>query len=712
MVGGSLQAFRDAIRVYALCRKERPDVIHLSTSGSLASLKDAAILSMARILRVATIVHYHMGELPRIIGRNGWEWKLTRFAMSRSDGILLLDKKSENFVRAALPGLSVYRIPNPIDLREVHELVSDVPSQQEAHRPLNVTYVGRLVKSKGIRELVKACALLTEIPLTLNLIGPFEAVFRKDLERLASGRAEKEWLRFHGSLERKETLIQIRAASIFALPSYTEGFPNSVVEAMALAKPIVATRVGAIPEMLDEGTEKPCGILVEPFAVEELRDAIRDLYAHPEKAAVYGARAQVKATSSYAMPDVIQEYINCWRTVAQSADQKSGTEVRGIMLVSPLPPPSGGIASWTSSILPQLRSIADISIIHVDTAVRWRRANDLTGLKRILGGSVQGGRDLVRIRSGLTRKRCDVLHLCTSGSLAILRDVLILWLARRQGVRRVIQFRMGRLPDVIAANGWEWLITRRAMALADTVLLLDQGSISSIKKSVPNVRIASIPNSIDLALVDKVRAVKARSSRPGSARRIVYAGQIIPTKGITELVEACVMLKEMEIELQLIGEVLGKYRRELESIARRRGDGTWLKFFGQMERYMAMKYIYDADLFALPSFTEGFPNVVLEAMALGKPIVATDVGAIPAMLDSESDHPCGAVIRARDVRSLHAAFVDLLTHPEKAELYGQRARTKATQAYSMERIVTQYVDLWRSVAGRQSAEVSNVERTS
>lgn len=75
--------------------------------------------------------------------------------------------------------------------------------------------------------------------------------------------------------------------TVFVLPTYTEGFPNVVLESMACGCPIVATSVGAIPEMLDGGA----GIVIEPRNVEQLRDAVAWVLENPERAAEMGAQA-------------------------------------------------------------------------------------------------------------------------------------------------------------------------------------------------------------------------------------------------------------------------------------------------------------------------------------------------------------------------------------------------------------------------------------
>lgn len=369
-----------------------------------------------------------------------------------------------------------------------------------------------------------------------------------------------------------------------------------------------------------------------------------------------------------------------------------------VLLVSPLPPPAGGIANWSLSILQEVQARRDVEIVHVDTAVRWRSVTDQGVPKRLIGGSMQAMRDIFRVISSVRRFRPEVVHLCASEALSAPRDILILIIAKFYRAHSIVHYRMGRLPAIIAGNTWEWKMIRIALKIADTVLLLDNMSADSVRGAFPNLSVQQIPNPINMNMVREVLSKSEKKTRSEGVLRIAYVGWVVPWKGIRELVKACLLVEDVQIALDLVGEVDDNFRRELESLAARRPGGEWVRFRGNLERQEAMGCVRDADMFVLPSHTEGFPNVVLEAMALGKPIVSTRVGAIAEMLDENSDEPCGIVVKEKDVSALNAAILDLYRHPEIAKAYGDRARKKALSAYSMDRVMEQYVSLWFSLA--------------
>ena len=92
------------------------------------------------------------------------------------------------------------------------------------------------------------------------------------------------------------------------MPSYTEGFPYVILEAMAYACPIVATTVGAIPEMLADG----CGELIEPQDVNSIRNGITKTLANFEKAISMGIKAQDKVLRCYTIETIYNLYQEVW----------------------------------------------------------------------------------------------------------------------------------------------------------------------------------------------------------------------------------------------------------------------------------------------------------------------------------------------------------------------------------------------------------------
>ena len=126
-----------------------------------------------------------------------------------------------------------------------------------------------------------------------------------------------------------------------------------------------------------------------------------------------------------------------------------------VLLVAPLPPPRGGIGTWTESLLAWAAGREDVAIDLVDTAPRWRPVHDLRRSRRMVKGAGQAWRDIRSVTRSIARRRPDVLHLATSGGLALARDACLLLFARLRGIRSLYHLHLGWLPDTVAGGGFE-----------------------------------------------------------------------------------------------------------------------------------------------------------------------------------------------------------------------------------------------------------------
>ena len=131
-----------------------------------------------------------------------------------------------------------------------------------------ILFVGRMDRSKGIFELFDAFTELSVARPNLRLTYVGDGPELASLQ--AKGHAANGRVRFAGACAAPEVAQWLAAANLLALPSYAEGCPNVIIEALNCGRPVVATNVGGIPELVDSR----CGLLVPPRQVEALRDAL------------------------------------------------------------------------------------------------------------------------------------------------------------------------------------------------------------------------------------------------------------------------------------------------------------------------------------------------------------------------------------------------------------------------------------------------------
>lgn len=349
-----------------------------------------------------------------------------------------------------------------------------------------------------------------------------------------------------------------------------------------------------------------------------------------------------------------------------------------ILLLSPLPPPYGGIAHWTGMVTQWAADDGAVDLTVVDTAPKRRDNLETTRLSRLAEGAVRLPRELAGIRRSIRKQRPDVVHLNTSGQLALVRDLAVARICRSLGIPLVYHVRFGRLPDAKAANTREWRTFVRVARSASTVIAIDKRTQEAIE-SAGQVNVVRIPNFVDSAVITP-------SSNSAQHRTCVFVGWLIETKGILELVSVWKELAPSGWRLELIGPIDEPFLERLEAS----GLPDSVVVVGPIGHAEVVTRMQQSSLFVFPSHTEGFPNAVAEAMAVGLPILASAVGAIPEMLEQGA----GVTIPARDERALCDELRSLLTDSDRRADLSQRARARVVEHYSKEAIMTKYLDEW------------------
>lgn len=348
----------------------------------------------------------------------------------------------------------------------------------------------------------------------------------------------------------------------------------------------------------------------------------------------------------------------------------------------------GGIAIWAQNIVDYYETLTtdvQLEIVPYDRTTDAKAYKSL--LKRAWLGFVDYRKPVKETRRKLSHGQCDVLHLCTSASISLLKDILVLRIAKQKGVKTVVHFHFGRIPELAQQRNWEWKLLRKVVKLADKAVTMDMKSFNTLKNcGFSNVQY--LPNPLSLSIMVQVKQESASANR--MKRKLCFVGHVIPTKGVLELVEAC---KEMKnIKLYVLGMVTPEMREKMQQIAE---NGDWLVFEGEVDHRAVIRELLSTDIFVLPTYTEGFPNVILESMACGCAIATTPVGAIPEMLSIDSEEPCGLCCEPKDVEGLRRNIQYFLDHPAEAREFGERAAKRVNEMYAMPKVWEQLVEIWK-----------------
>lgn len=366
-----------------------------------------------------------------------------------------------------------------------------------------------------------------------------------------------------------------------------------------------------------------------------------------------------------------------------------------LLLISPLPPPAGGIRTVSESLVRFIRNSENgIEVAVCNTTHRFRPETSESKAIRIFSGIQNALETLYRLEKAIRREKPDIIHLASSSSLALIKDFLILKRSRMAKIPVVIHWHFGRIPELKAQQNREWKFLKKVIKASDWSVVIDEKSFQTLKEE-GFTNIAYIPNSLPPDVVKKAGEMQL-NGHVKHQDRIIYVGHIIKNKGVFELVNACSQIETVK-ELICIGKVENQVKKELEKIARIREKGEWLQFTGELNKNEVLEFMAQSEVLALPSYTEGFPMVVLEAMAMGCAVIATSVGAIQQMLAVQSRNPGGICVPPRDTEKLREAIEVLTKNPSLCEVYGQRGRKRVLENYTMEKVFSQYQTVWERV---------------
>lgn len=354
---------------------------------------------------------------------------------------------------------------------------------------------------------------------------------------------------------------------------------------------------------------------------------------------------------------------------------------------------SGGITQWTNHILNYYNSLSSCEV-RMDLEPMDRKtyvSESMSTLRRIVKGCSEYAAILKSIRKRIQVKY-DVVHVVSSASMGLFKDYLILKDLKRKNIKSVIHFRFGRIPDLYKGYNWERKMLDRVVRLADKVIVIDQKSYDTLVSNGYK-HICYLPNPVSSAIAPLIEANKQIERKP---RTILFAGHIVKTKGVLELIEACIQIPD--IHLKMIGLSTPDMKQVVEELAQKKGDLSWFSMPGNLSFAEVIKEMLSCAVFVLPTYTEGFPNVILESMACGCPIVTTPVGAIPEMLDINGENNCGICVPVRDIDQLKVSIKKMLDNPSFAAACGHNAQQRVNAQYSMPVVWKQLTGIWKELA--------------
>ncbi|WP_292433603.1 glycosyltransferase family 4 protein [Methylobacter sp.] len=275
--------------VFMLLLQGRVALLHCHVSMGLSFWRKSVFLMLGRCFGVPGILHLHGSETKEFYNSlSTFTKRLASHQFTAAATVLVLSDSWRSFVLEVAPKANVVVLPNYVEIPE--------PVSRTKHSPnINVLFLGVLGERKGVYDLLPAfAAAVKNMPqLFLRIGGNGEVEKTRALVHKLGLETHVECLGWVGGNAKNELL---READIFVLPSYNEGLPVSILEAMSLGIPVITTPVGGIPEVVKDHVN---GFLISPGDIPALQNLLEQLGSDPAMRDLIGSAARLSIQGQY-----------------------------------------------------------------------------------------------------------------------------------------------------------------------------------------------------------------------------------------------------------------------------------------------------------------------------------------------------------------------------------------------------------------------------
>lgn len=240
-------------------------------------------------------------------------------------------------------------------------------------------------------------------------------------------------------------------------------------------------------------------------------------------------------------------------------------------------------------------------------------------------------------------------------------------------------------------------LDRLVLSRFDEVVVVSDAVGATLRRwGVAATKLSTIPNGVDVKKFYQAAPVLRKEIGAESRPLVGFVGRLVAEKGGAFLIRAAQQVVALHPSTRFILVGAGPARQEWEELANQLGITEHVVFGGVRED---MPAVYRSlDMLVLPSLLEALPMCLLEAMASGKPVIATRVGAVPKLVNSEVT---GLLLDPGDVDGLAAAILRLFSDPQLASRLGENGRAHVARHYSAEAMARSYIAKYERVLRRQ-----------
>lgn len=689
-----LRAWRAAEKAH---KKNKFDVIW-AVMAAYAGI--AALLFKLRHPSVPLLLTLQEGDSEKhILRRVGIFYPLWKMIFKKADRIQVISHYLADFARRHGARCPIEVVPNGVDITRIMNHESGIRNESEKEKIIITT--SRLVYKNGIDTLIRAMAVIaseakqSDIKLQILGSGPDE----QKLENLATELGVADRIEFLGHVEPEKIPGYLARADIFVRASRSEGLGNSFLEAMAAGLPVIGTNVGGIPDFLvslslrgsdsDRGNLAN-GLFVEVDSPRDLAEKITLLLRDEKLRKKLGENGRKLVLANYSWDLISQKMDKIFRSLIHD----SKFIIRVLVATGIYPPDIGGPATYT--VLLENELPARGFKVGVLAFTKYR------SMPKIIRHLAYFWKCLWLLRRHDMVYAQDPVSVGLPSMLAarILRKPFIIRIAgdyaweqaaQRFGIKDSIDdfSRYARSPEGRQKYPWQVRLMLRVQKFvanhAKIIITPSKYFQKLVSGWVKNPEKAkAIYNGIDLG--NQELGIRNYENKE---KFILSAGRLVPWKGFDVLIE---IMKDLpDWKLVIVGD--GPEREKLELRIKNYELGDRVTLAGSLSREKLMDLLRKASVFVLNTAFESFSFQVVEAMNAGTPVVTTNIGNLPEIIENNKE---GILVQPNNKTEILAAIRRIASDKNFREEIVKNAKEKAKQ-FSIEKTVDQLEEILKNL---------------
>ena len=305
----------------AVIRRRQADIVHIHTCSGFSFFRSALDMVAAQRLGAKVVLHVHGAAFDEFYAASSaMSRHVIGWTLARADVVIALSLDWRRKLLTMAPRARVVVIENAVEMPE--RISVQTPGRTAG--PCRFLLLARMDVWKGIDDLLAACVLLRDqaVPFELTLAGPpGTAGDERSMSMKIAARHLDRHVHYTGILQGEEKCRALASCNAYVQPSHSEGMPIALLEALAYGLPVIATRVGAVPEVIADGCE---GLLVPPRSPAALAGAMRRLACDPALRSRMSAAARTLAEQRFTPARLATDLSALYDRLAKTPSRRRG----------------------------------------------------------------------------------------------------------------------------------------------------------------------------------------------------------------------------------------------------------------------------------------------------------------------------------------------------------------------------------------------------